>query len=308
VLREVERVAPTLATVLIHGETGTGKELVARAIHELSPRQGRSLVTVNCAAMSPTLIESELFGHEKGAFTGALQRRIGRFELAQKGTLFLDEVGELPLDVQAKLLRVLQERELERVGGGQSISVDVRIVCATNRNLAGDRALRFRADLYYRINVFPIAVPPLRDRREDIPRLIEAFVRTLNRRLGRTNIVGVDDDALQILCDYDWPGNVRELQNVIERGAILARGEVIGVEDLPDLTAHRDEDSASADPAPERAGDDGSAPSLRQRVDDYERSLIAEAMRSTGGNQSEAARRLSMSRATLQHRLKLYRL
>ena len=309
VLREVDRVAPTMATVLINGETGTGKELVARAIHERSARRGQALITVNCAAMSPTLIESELFGHEKGAFTGALQRRAGRFELAQRGTLFLDEVGELPLDVQAKLLRVLQEHELERVGGAHPIHLDVRILCATNRDLVADvRAHRFRADLYYRLGVFPLAVPPLRDRREDIPLLIEAFFETLNRRLGRTIIRGIDDDALEILCDYDWPGNVRELHNVIERAAILARGELITVDDLPDLTARRDDDGTAADPALEHAADHGRVPSLRQRVGEYERSLIAEALRQAGGNQSEAARRLQMSRATLQHRLKVHRL
>jgi transcriptional regulator with GAF, ATPase, and Fis domain len=297
VLHDIERVAPTPATVILLGETGTGKELLARAVHELSPRRGHTLVTVNCAAIPPTLIESELFGHEKGAFTGAFQRRIGRFEQAQGGTLFLDEIGELPLEAQAKLLRVVQERELERVGGTKPISVDVRIVCATNRDLEMEvRERRFRADLFSRLNVFPIRVPPLRERREDIPLLVTALVGTLRKRLGRS-IDGVDESALLLLRSYDWPGNVRELQNVLERAAILARGRVIVPEDLPDLGVRLHEGAAA---------DGNTEATLKWRVDSYERSLIAEALRQSDGNQSEAARRLHTSRATLLYKIRAY--
>ena len=292
VLADLERVAPTSSTVLLLGETGTGKELLASALHELSPRRGQAFVKVSCAAISPTLIESELFGHEKGAFTGALQRRAGRFELAHGGTLFLDEIGELPLDLQPKLLRVLQEKELERVGGTKPIPVDVRVICATNRSLEAEVAEKhFRADLLYRLKVFPIQVPPLRERREDVPLLVNAFVRALGSQLGRA-LEGVDETALLLLCSYDWPGNVRELHNVLERAAILARGRVIRSEDLPDLNS-ADE---PAD-APVQGG-------LKERVDSYERWLIAEALRHSAGNQSEAARQLHLSRATLAYKMK----
>jgi transcriptional regulator with GAF, ATPase, and Fis domain len=301
VLRELERVAPTTSTVLLQGETGTGKELFARALHEMSPRRNHPLVKVNCAAISPTLIESELFGHEKGAFTGALQRRLGRFELAQGGTLFLDEIGELPLEAQAKLLRVLQEHEVERVGGVQSIRIDVRVVAATNRDLAAEvRANRFRADLYFRLNVFPIQAPPLRERREDIPSLVDALVHTLATRLG-AEPKGVDEDAIAYLQAYDWPGNVRELQNVLERASILARGRQIRLEDLPELRNTEE----VLPPPPE---DGTSTASLKERVDAYERSLLTDALRRAQGNQSEAARLLRTSRATLQYKMKTYRL
>jgi PAS domain S-box-containing protein len=228
----VQQIASSDATVLIQGESGTGKELFARAVHELSPRKKGPLVKINCAAMSASLVESELFGHEKGAFTDASQRRIGRFELAQGGTIFLDEIGELPLATQAKLLRVLQEREVERVGGTKTIRLDVRIVAATNRELA-DAVARgeFRLDLYYRLNVLPIEVPPLRARKEDIPLLVAAILQKLGKRMGR-DLRGITQDSMDALLAYDWPGNVRELQNVIERAAILARGPVISVHGL----------------------------------------------------------------------------
>ncbi|MBX3204504.1 MAG: sigma 54-interacting transcriptional regulator [Labilithrix sp.] len=302
-LDALARVAPTRSTVLLHGETGTGKELFACALHEQSPRRAGPLVRVNCAAIAPALVESELFGHEKGAFTGAVQRRIGRFELAQGGTLFLDEIGELPLEAQAKLLRVLQEHELERVGGTQSIRVDARIVAATNRDLAADvKASRFRSDLFFRLNVFPIELPPLRDRRDDIPLLVAAFMAALAGR-GATPKT-VDDDALAYLSAYEWPGNVRELHNVLERASILARTDRIGVGDLPELAAPAAADVADADDAAKPAS---SAP-LRERVSAYERALIAEALERAEGNQSEAARLLRTSRATLQYKMKLYRL
>ncbi len=232
VLRLLRSVAATTTTVLLSGETGTGKELLARAVHEASPRRAKPLVRVNWAALSPTLVESELFGHERGAFTGAVQRRVGRFELADGGTLLLDEVGEVPIETQPKLLRVLQEREFERVGGDRTIRVDVRIIAATNRDLAREvEAGRFRSDLYYRLAVFPIRVPPLRERRHDIPVLAAAFLREQARRLGKP-LVGMTPNALERLERSDWPGNVRELYNVIERAAIVARSETLAEDDL----------------------------------------------------------------------------
>jgi len=232
VLSRISKVAPSDSTVLISGETGTGKELIARAVHKRSKRSGRAFISVNCAALAPTLISSELFGHEKGAFTGATQRRIGRFELANGGTIFLDEVGELLPDTQAALLRVLQEREFERVGGGQPIRVDVRVIAATNRDLKTAVANgTFRQDLFYRLNVFPIEVPPLRDRKADILMLIEYFVQRYAAKMGK-NIRSIDKKTLDLLRSYDWPGNIRELQNVIERSVILSSGDVFSVDEL----------------------------------------------------------------------------
>jgi len=232
VLRQIEQVAPTDSTVLIRGDTGTGKELMARAIHHLSPRRARSLVKVNCGAIPANLVESELFGHEKGSFTGALQRRIGRFELADGGTIFLDEVGELPLDAQVKLLRVLQEREVERVGSGHSTKVDVRVIAATNRDLhAAVKAGSFRADLLYRLNVFPIEVPPLSTRASDIPLLVNRFVTKFSSKIGK-KIDGVSQVTMERLMKYPWPGNIRELENVIERATILAKGPLLQIDDV----------------------------------------------------------------------------
>ena len=229
VLREIETVAPTGSTVLISGETGSGKELVARAIHQLSARRDRAFVKLNCAAIPTGLLESELFGHEKGAFTGAINNRIGRFELANHGTVFLDEVGEIPLDLQPKLLRVLQEREFERLGSSQTLRTDARLIAATNRDLAALAAEhKFRQDLFYRLNVFPITVPPLRDRREDIPMLVRHFAQTFARRMNK-KIETIPTDTMQALTQYDWPGNIRELQNLIERAVILSSGETLAV-------------------------------------------------------------------------------
>jgi len=230
VLSLVSKVAPTDASVLITGETGTGKELVARAIHRRSQRSSKPFVSVNCAAIPRDLIASELFGHEKGSFTGAVQRRAGRFELADGGTIFLDEVGELPKETQIALLRVLQEREFERVGGTRSIHTNVRVVAATNRDLrAAIAGGTFRNDLFYRLNVFPLEVPPLRDRREDIPELVEYFIDRCANTMGK-NITGINNKSLELLQSYPWPGNIRELQNVIERSVILCETENFSVD------------------------------------------------------------------------------
>jgi formate hydrogenlyase transcriptional activator len=231
VLSLVSKVAPTDATILVTGETGTGKELVARAIHRRSLRSSRAFVSVNCAAIPRDLIASELFGHEKGSFTGALQRRLGRFELAEGGTIFLDEVGELPAETQIALLRVLQEHEFERVGGTRSIQTNVRVVAATNRNLQEAIAAgTFRSDLFYRLNVFPIEIAPLRERREDIPVLVEYFIDRYARKAGK-NIRGINKRSLELLQSYPWPGNIRELQNVIERSVIMCETENFSVDE-----------------------------------------------------------------------------
>src|SRR5439155_3506779 len=232
VLAKVEQVAPTVSTVLLRGETGTGKELVAHAIHINSPREEKPFVRVNCAALAPGVLESELFGHEKGSFTGAVERRRGRFELADGGTLFLDEVGDLPMEVQIKLLRTLQERELERVGGNETIKVDVRVVSATNRNL--EKMIEdgeFREDLYYRLNVFPINLPPLRERLDDLPVLVTHFVSKFARKFGSAPAAATPE-AVAKLREYNWPGNVRELENIIERAMILAKGAPLATSHL----------------------------------------------------------------------------
>jgi formate hydrogenlyase transcriptional activator len=227
VLRAVEQVAPTDSTVLIYGETGTGKELIARAIHNRSARKDRALVSVNCSAISAGLVESELFGHLKGAFTGAIERRIGRFELANGGTIFLDEIGELPLETQVKLLRVLQEHEFEPVGSSRTQRVDVRVIAATNRNLREMvEAGRFRSDLFYRLNVFPLQLPPLRERRSDIPQLVALCVSRFAKRFGK-KVEGVSQETMARLMSYPWPGNIRELQNVMERAVVLSAGPTL---------------------------------------------------------------------------------
>ncbi len=227
VLEQVEQVAPTDSTVLVQGETGTGKELIARAVHNLSARCGRPFIKLNCAAIPFDLLESELFGHERGAFTGAIAQKIGRFELADKGTLFLDEVGDIPPGLQPKLLRVLQEQEFERLGSTRTHQVDVRLVAATNRNLV-DMVKRneFRNDLYYRLNVFPVSLPPLRERREDIPALVTHFVEILSRKMGK-QIENIPPDTMSALTSYEWPGNIRELQNFIERSVIVSTGAIL---------------------------------------------------------------------------------
>ena len=293
VLSCVSKVAPTQSTVLITGETGTGKELVARAIHKHSRRSGRIFVTVNCSAIPPTLVGSELFGHERGAFTGALQRRIGRFELAEGGTIFLDEIGDLPAETQIALLRVLQEREFERIGGGRSIPVDVRVIAATNSDLEAAIARHeFRADLFYRLNVVPIAMPSLRDRRDDIPLLVEYFVERFSRKLGKS-VRGVSRKCMDLLLSYSWPGNVRELQNVIERAITLAESETLTIDAR--WLAHP---TADADRTDER---------FAARRSAQEKSMIEAALTETLGRVSGrhgAAARLGMPASTLESKIR----
>ncbi len=306
VLERVEQVAPTNSTVLLRGETGTGKELVAHAVHINSTRDGKPFVRVNCAALSSGVLESELFGHEKGAFTGAVSRHPGRFELADGGTLFLDECGDIPLEVQVKLLRVLQEREFERVGGTETVRVDVRVVSATHRDLEEMvRQGKFREDLYYRLNVFPIQLPPLRERTEDIPRLVEHFVAKFNRESGK-RVRGFDDEALARLAQYNWPGNVRELENVIERAIILARGQDVTSADLdfgtrPPATAQ----SSGQVQGPLAAL--GSKP-LQARLGEQERNEIVSAIERSSGNIAKAARLLGINRSTLYYRMRKHSL
>jgi formate hydrogenlyase transcriptional activator len=291
VLNKIETVATTDSTVLVCGETGTGKELIARALHELSARRERTFVKLNCAAIPTGLLESELFGHEKGAFTGAISQKIGRFELAHEGTLFLDEVGDIPPELQPKLLRVLQEQEFERLGSTRTIKVDVRLVAATNRDLGklvtdGE----FRNDLYYRLNVFPVVLPPLRERRDDIPRLVRHFTQRFARRMGR-RIEYVSSTTMDALTRYSWPGNVRELQNVIERAVILARGT-----------------SLQVPPGDLQAASQASEPTTEAiTLADAEREHILSILRETGwvvGGPKGAAARLGMKRSTLQWKMK----
>jgi len=292
VLRAIQVVAPTDATVLIQGETGTGKELVARAIHDHSSRSKRPFVMVNCAAIPDTLLESELFGHEKGSFTGAIAQKIGRFEAAHGGTLFLDEIGEIPLELQPKLLRVLQEQEFERLGGNPTIHVDVRIVAATNRNLEQmvDQG-KFRSDLYYRLNVFPVTIPPLRERRQDIPLLIRFFTQKYAKKMNRA-IEEIPSSALDELTMYDWPGNIRELQNLVERSVILSPGPVLRI-DIPNRVPFADSGTPGED--------------LRKDLTEHERERILETLRVCGGKiggEAGAAARLGVKRTTLQSRIK----
>ena len=295
VLKSIQTVARTDATVLITGETGTGKELVARAIHELSGRSKGSFVKVNCAAIPASLLESELFGHEKGSFTGAVAQKIGRFELAHHGTLFLDEIGEMPLELQPKLLRAIQDQEFERVGGNRTIRTDVRFVAATNRDLkAMVEDNKFRADLYYRLHVFPLHVPPLRERREDIPLLTRYFVQKHAHRMGR-NIDTIPTSVLAALTNYDWPGNIRELQNVLERSVILTNGSVLQVAMMPELNG-KGVPPASRDISPAESEN-----AERERI----LKALEQAKGQVGGPNGAAAR-LGLKRTTLQSRMRKY--
>jgi formate hydrogenlyase transcriptional activator len=297
-LQDIELVAPVNSAVLIQGETGTGKEVIARAIHQASPRRQNRFVALNCAAIPSALLESELFGHERGAFTGAVAQTVGRFQAADHGTLFLDEIGDLPLELQPKLLRALQEKQFERLGSGRTLQVDVRVIAATNQDLwrmVEER--KFRADLYYRLNVFPMTLPPLRERGDDIPLLIEHFVQTFAQRQGKT-IVHIPDDVMEVLKRHDWPGNIRELQNVVERGVVMTTGPVLSRQTTEHLRrgvvvplVHSNADS---EPAP-----------IRTLVE-AERAHITAALRETNGvvgGPRGAAAQLGMPRTTLIARM-----
>jgi formate hydrogenlyase transcriptional activator len=306
-LHAVDQVAPTDSTVLIYGETGTGKELVARAIHSRSARNGRALVNVNCSAISAGLVESELFGHMKGAFTGALERRIGRFELAHGGTIFLDEIGELSLETQVKLLRVLQEHEFEPVGSSRSLRVDVRVIAATNRNLSeAIQAGRFRSDLFYRLNVFPIELPPLRERRSDIPQLVAFCISRFSKRLGK-KIEGVSRESMENLVNYPWPGNIRELQNVIERAVVLSVDPTLRLDrDLMPVAASTKGMAVPETDAPDHRPADRNSPQPLLTLDEVDRNHILAALQHTGGvvdGPKGAARILNLHPNTLRHRM-----
>jgi transcriptional regulator with GAF, ATPase, and Fis domain len=292
VLTSVVKVGPTDSTVLILGETGTGKELIARATHKCSRRSGRAFISVNCASIPPSLIASELFGHEKGAFTGALQQRQGRFEQAHSGTIFLDEIGELPIETQIALLRVLQERQFERVGGNRAIPTDVRIIAATNRDLpAAIAAGTFRADLFYRLNVFPIEVPSLRERKEDIPMLVEYLVKRFAEKMGK-QIRNIDQKTLELCQNYAWPGNIRELQNIVERSVILLSGDTFWI----------DEAWLSNQQPILR----GSSSSLTETLENQEKKIIEAALAESNGKvagPSGAATKLGIPRSTLDRKI-----
>lgn len=300
VLNLAGRVAASTATVLLMGESGTGKELIAKAIHYNSPRANFSLIKVNCAALPETLLESELFGHEKGAFTGASAKRIGRFEAADKGTIFLDEIGELTAGMQVKLLRVLQEKEFERLGGNETVRVDVRVIAATNRDL--ENAVRngtFREDLFYRLNVVSIVIPPIRERKEDIPGLLDHFIKKYSSENNK-KITGMTAEARDLLMRYTYPGNVRELENIIERAIVLSKGENITTSDLPiHLKTVGGEDASASGQLKD---------SLNETLDTVERNLILSTLKQTGGVQTRAAEKLGISERVLRYKLKKYKI
>ncbi|MDZ7291642.1 MAG: sigma-54 dependent transcriptional regulator [candidate division KSB1 bacterium] len=296
VFRILKKVAPTDSSLIVYGESGTGKELVARAIHKNSNRAHGPFIRVNCGALTETLLESELFGHEKGAFTGALKRKLGRFELAHRGTIFLDEVGDISPALQIKLLRVLQEKEFERVGGEETVSVDVRVIAATHRNLKEEVAAgRFREDLYYRLHIVPINLPPLRQRLEDLPVLVNHFLQRLGRELRKPHLQ-IDPAVLEMMSNYHWPGNVRELENVLERAAVLCEGERITVADLPPLV----KDRSAVFQLP------GENLDLNRTLEEVERALIERALARAHGVKAEAARILGIKATTLLYKLGKY--
>lgn len=296
IFETIRQVAPARTTVLIEGESGTGKELVAQALHQLSPRARGPFVAVHCASLSPTLLESELFGHERGAFTGATERRIGRFEMADGGTLFLDEIGEIDASVQVKILRVLEERRFERVGGREPVDVDVRLLAATNRHLAGMvQDGKFREDLFFRLNVVTLTLPPLRDRTGDLPLLVSRFLKEFAEENQRPPIT-VSPDVLEAMSAYAWPGNVRELRNVVERMVVMARGDRLTVRDLPAVVR------ASA-PAPTALSGSGRSAAIPGTMDDMERMMIRRTLEAHQGNRMAAAAALGISRRTLHRKL-----
>ena len=299
----ISKVAPSTATILLEGESGTGKELVAKSIHYNSPRKNQPLIAVNCSAFAETLLESELFGHEKGAFTGAANLKKGRFELADKGTLFLDEIGELPMALQVKLLRVLQEKTLERVGGTVSIPIDFRLVAATNKKLEQQVAKgKFREDLFYRLNVVNVTIPPLRERTEDIVLLANHFIDKYTKEMNLTHrISGIAPDAIKILCDHEWKGNVRELENTIERSVILCNGDMITPADLPLQIRQQMTGTIDLDGIPEGAG-------LAETLATVEKRMIQRAMKLSGNVQTKAAQLLGIGKSGLNQKLKKFNL
>ncbi|MCX7635733.1 MAG: sigma-54 dependent transcriptional regulator [Syntrophales bacterium] len=303
IFETIKRVAPTMTTILITGETGTGKELVANAIHALSPRRKNPLIKINCAAIAENLMESELFGHEKGAFTGAAVTKPGRFELAHKGTLFLDEVGELPREMQVKLLRVLQEQAFERVGGLRTIQVDVRLIAATNRNLLKDvKEGRFREDLFYRLNVLPIHMPPLRERKEDIPTLTSFFINKFNSKLGRF-VEGIDAAVEDYFLRYEWPGNIREMENLLERMVLMSQGSTLTMADLPReiVDAVDNAETPRPDVLASRFKE-----IIKSQTGEVEKQMIVRCLEECGGNVTHAARQLGLSRKGLQLKMIKY--
>ncbi len=303
VYRVIDRVADTTCTILITGESGTGKELVARAVHRKSPRAPKAFVAVNCGAIPEALLESELFGHARGAFTGAHANKVGRIALAEGGTLFLDEIGEMPMSLQVKLLRVLQAREYSPVGDNRTLKADVRIVAATNVNLEqAVQAGTFREDLYYRLNVIHLNVPALRERPEDVPLLVQHFLKKAKERVGRTNINGVSRAAAQILADYQWPGNVRELENTVERAVLLCQGELIEPKDLPQRLCGLGVEKRMSPRLPDLGLD------LRNAVESFENQLIRQALERTKWNKKQAASLLGLNRTTLVEMLKRKRI
>jgi DNA-binding NtrC family response regulator len=305
IFETIKRVAPTTTTILISGETGTGKELIANAIHINSPRKNNPLIKINCAAIAESLMESELFGYEKGAFTGAVVTKPGRFELAHKGTLFLDEVGELPKEMQVKLLRVIQEQAFERVGGLKTIKVDVRLITATNRNLFQDvKEGRFREDLFYRLNVLPIHLPSLRERKNDIHTLAAFFIDRFNDKLSM-DIKGLDDDVMELFADYDWPGNIREMENLLERLVLMARGRTITIEDVPGEVKRVVYEQSLLPPEKQKSQ---FKDFIRSQTEDVEKQMIARCLDECGGNVTQAAQQLGLSRKGLQLKMIKYNL
>jgi DNA-binding NtrC family response regulator len=308
VFKNIVKVAKSQATVLIRGESGTGKELVARAIHYNSPRANGPMVEISCAAFPETLLESELFGYEKGAFTGANSRKKGRFEIANGGTIFLDEIGDISASVQTKLLRVLQEREISRLGSTESIKVDVRVITATNRDL--EQAMKdgqFREDLYYRLNVIPIFLPPLRERREDVPLLVDHFIKR-HCKLNNKPLIGISGEALELCENYDWPGNVRELENAIENAIVLGEGNILLPEHFPVTLSMRKPTA----PISSRTIDDFILPAAgttyREQMEAAEKLVLEDAIRRAGGNKSEAAKQLGISLRTMRYKIQKYKL
>jgi Nif-specific regulatory protein len=300
VYEQIVQVADSTATVLIRGESGTGKELVARAVHYGSERRNNAFVSVNCAALPENLIESELFGHEKGAFTSAIRTRVGRFELADGGTIFLDEIADMSPKLQVKLLRVLQEHKFERIGGAKTLSVDIRVITATNKNLRhAVQEGRFREDLFYRLNVIPVTVPPLRERRTDIPLLVGHFLKRFKETKGG-GVQGIDPDAMEKMVHYAWPGNIRELENIIERMVILADGDILTMEDLPGRISEAKPPTPSG--AVPRVTEDGV--DFNQMVEDFENQLIEQALELAGGVKNQAAKLLNLNRTTLVEKMK----